>query len=986
MMQPINEVIFVIAVLFMAVLALTACKPARAADSGVPENLYKGELLNYPGAYAFELPRPSIILVSDANLDDLQNPEKVVDLSCTFDKYERSLRQVCEEAKNMGARTLIVAYDHFFAQYRPGQHAPRQYTSDSDEFISRIAKIGAFAQNYGLGLELSVISPLELGVVFAKKTGQAGRWVHYREGSRDASTGNYNVALWRQKQWTNNKGIIDIVPDGIRVLAFREADSSGNLAVNPDEIIDISETAKVDESSGVSTQGGGIPVQRIVVSGTGRTDLKNYNRVLVIQRYKTPEMDYFSPAAPQFMKQIIDKYAAAGVKLNALYSDEMHIQQDWSYWAHHDNGEFALRYLTDNMAAKFAELYGSQYRDMEKMMVYMESGQHDMSVGTWAKATNGHVTANTPNGVAEAALFRSRYFRLLQDQVTDIFTDAKHYAEQKMGHKLESRAHATWAESPTCDYVMNNGNKYEYTDSFIWSCTVQQAAAACADYFKWGDYLTGNGNDTAEGGFLDRNYWGLSLACSLGSINEVSNAYAAHWGMPGEVSQRRWMLANAVGASGSALFGVVQNMQHRRTDVLTLYPINLHTWDERFGSWMTQYAYTNYITQQKLLELAKWNAGSIEIMGYKYTTLCVHFEPFPSKKLLQQMSRFVDSGGKLVWSGPIPVLTAEGDSALPYWQSLFGVNVDPGTMLGQTANGKRVQFTGILKGLPEMTILTDKTVDRIYPVSLKSGTTLLATVAKQTVGSIKPGRNGGMAIFLGFRPRDDQAGSLGYETRYWFDTLTRIGAYPSTGKFAGINDNPEYLSRTTPYFVTRFPNGAVAIVDHLKDLEESWDGNFARDAKADAEIMKRLNLPPATITLKNYHVDGHVVSGTISGSLCFKTGKGGLEAFSGGNATDLVIDGQRLKLTDKPVEHIAFAPVPQNRQVPDGAVSMVRVHAPQGAVAYVPAGLVPQGAKLYCEGAKPGSKGEEISYSRKGSVVAIKLEPKHNQRWLYFVK
>ena len=173
-MQPINEAFCAIAMLFMAIMALAVCAPARAADSGVPENLYKAELLSYPGAYNFEMPRPSIILVSDANLDALQDPDKVVDLSCTFDKYERSLRQVCEEAKNMGARTLIVAYDHFFAQYRPGQHAPRQYTSDSDEFISRIAKIGAFAQNYGLGLELSVISPLELGVVFAKKN-RSGR-------------------------------------------------------------------------------------------------------------------------------------------------------------------------------------------------------------------------------------------------------------------------------------------------------------------------------------------------------------------------------------------------------------------------------------------------------------------------------------------------------------------------------------------------------------------------------------------------------------------------------------------------------------------------------------------------------------------------------------------------------------------------------------------------------------------------------------------
>jgi hypothetical protein len=86
-----------------------------------------------------------------------------------------------------------------------------------------------------------------------------------------------------------------------------------------------------------------------------------------------------------------------------------------------------------------------------------------------------------------------------------------------MGHRLESRAHATWAQSPTIDRWNTTGTpqqqqQYEYTSNFVWSNTVQQAASACYDYFKWGDFLTGNGNDHAEGGWLDRNYYGLMLA------------------------------------------------------------------------------------------------------------------------------------------------------------------------------------------------------------------------------------------------------------------------------------------------------------------------------------------------------------------------------------------------------------------------------------------------------------------------------------------
>ncbi len=55
---------------------------------------------------------------------------------------------------------------------------------------------------------------------------------------------------------------------------------------------------------------------------------------------------------------------------------------------------------------------------------------------------------------------------------------------------------------------------------------------------------------------------------------------------------------------------------HRDVNVLILYPMNLVAAEERFGSWMTQYAYANYITAEKLLELGKVNAdGFIEVNG-----------------------------------------------------------------------------------------------------------------------------------------------------------------------------------------------------------------------------------------------------------------------------------------------------------------------------------------------------------------------------------
>lgn len=70
----------------------------------------------------------------------------------------------------------------------------------------------------------------------------------------------------------------------------------------------------------------------------------------MVQEYNTAEMDYFSPKALPFLQGLIDKYAAAGVKLNGLYSDEMHIQGDWVYFKHHDDGEFTMRYVSDSFA------------------------------------------------------------------------------------------------------------------------------------------------------------------------------------------------------------------------------------------------------------------------------------------------------------------------------------------------------------------------------------------------------------------------------------------------------------------------------------------------------------------------------------------------------------------------------------------------------------------------------------------------------------
>jgi hypothetical protein len=956
----------------------------------VPENLYSGELVSYPGPWEFQLGRSGIILVSDEELEALSDPDKVLNLSVTFDKREASLRQICERGQSLGHRTLMVAFDHFFKQYRPGQDAPRRLMPDMDEYVERIAAIGTFAAQYGLGLELSLLSPLEIGPAYAAKTGESGVWMHYRKGLRDPETGAFSVQLWQQQQWVNNKGPIRIEDDGVRVFAFRESPIRGTpyRVVDPGSMREISDLAHVQPWDNLSMAHGDYRARRIRVHGEGRTDVGNLDRVLVVQQYRTPEMDYFSDRALPFLKGLIDQYADAGVKLNALYSDEMHIQQDWGYFSHHDHGEFAMRYVSDGLARRFAELYGDEYRDFAKYLIYFAYGQEDFANDLSARAGIMHVFGASPEAIRQTALLRSRYYHLLQDGVVELFVQAKRHAEQRMGHRLQARAHATWAESPTIDHwdtgqANSPRNRYEYTSNFVWSNTVHQAASACHDYFRWGDFLTGGGNDHTEGGWLDRDYLALALACSTGILNEVPYSYAAHWGMPREIARRRSSLARTFGTAGD-FHAAVQGMQHRDVDVLMLYPIDLVAVEERFGSWMTQYGYANVITQAKLLERGKVVDGAVEVAGRRFTTLVATFEPFPSSELLRLMGELAEGGGRAIWSGPPPVLTSAGESALTAWQELFGVEYAPGQNEGLMAPGRQVGFEGVLASVAPQIILTDLLVDRIYPVTPRESTSPVARVQGSVVGTHRALAGGGSATFLGYRPRDDQSRSLGYETRNWFEVLEALGAYPPTAGLEGVNDNTESVSRTSGYLACRFPNGAVSIANHLRELEEDWPGGFARDHEADRAYVEQHPPPSEELHLRDFPVNGQTVSYDGSQVVTFRVDEQGeLVAFAGHGCRQITIDGKQTLFADGAMPLVVWAPVAEERRVKGGAVLQIRVHG-SGTVR-IPSAAVPSDVELVAEGPTPGSRGEAVPSRREGNALVFEATGPASGRWLYAV-
>ena len=240
-----------------ALVAVIVLAGAPALAQEPREETHRSELVAWPGPWSFLLPHATIILVSDQELEALSDPDAVLNLTLGREPRMESLRQVCLRAQARGAHTLTLAFDHFFRQYRPGQDAPRRLMPDMDEYIRRVAAIGQFAQRYGLGLELSLLSPLEIGKAYAARTGESGVWMHYREGLRDPVTGAFSVQLWRHKRWANNKGPVDVEDAGVRAFAFRESRIPGTpyRVVDPAAMVEVTADVGVERFGNVEARG-----------------------------------------------------------------------------------------------------------------------------------------------------------------------------------------------------------------------------------------------------------------------------------------------------------------------------------------------------------------------------------------------------------------------------------------------------------------------------------------------------------------------------------------------------------------------------------------------------------------------------------------------------------------------------------------------------------------------------------------------------------
>jgi hypothetical protein len=79
-------------------ITISALPPAWRTFGAEPARL--PELaLSFPGPWQFSLPKSWIILVSDQQLEDLQEPDREVDLSMSSTPNLTTLRKICEGAR-----------------------------------------------------------------------------------------------------------------------------------------------------------------------------------------------------------------------------------------------------------------------------------------------------------------------------------------------------------------------------------------------------------------------------------------------------------------------------------------------------------------------------------------------------------------------------------------------------------------------------------------------------------------------------------------------------------------------------------------------------------------------------------------------------------------------------------------------------------------------------------------------------------------------
>ena len=894
--------------------------------------------------------RPDAPLFKDEQYGSGEVASGLYDPDTTLDSF-------MQDARDRHCDRIEVSYDFFF-----GGSARNNYP-DSELTVKAFKVVHDYAKKYGMAFGASLISPLDLCGKGAHLHNAPG--VTWQMQEAPVENGAYSVTCRRQLQWYNNKGPVHLTLKKVSAVAFDEEQIPGTdlYYVDENQIERIPDAAWKPLPDTQVTTGAGYGFDLIHISGAVPCDKK---RVLAILEYETPEIDYFEDKAQSYFNGVIDLHAQNGITYGGFYSDEMHIQFDWDLGTHFGQTEIHTRYMTPSLVDTFASLYGDKYHDMRKYMVYFTYGRGEGA----SFAPVQHVLGTDPDRIMDTWLFRKRYFELLSGRVVHLACAAKEYAESLFGGPIMTRAHATWQEAPTCDHVGDPKDgpvsRYDYLPTYDWGASIRENMSGCYDYFRWNEFLSGAGTDHAEGGFGDRDYYSQAFAASLGSLNRFEKAYSAMWGCPKPIVDRFYHVGAAYSAK-DLFHGLPQGMQHRESDVLVLYPTQLNYPEERFGTWISQYGYCNYITQEKLLEYGcATDDGRLLVNGRFYRALVAQYELFLSHEAMDMLESFAARGGRLIWTGAPALYYDDGASCRDRFLALFGLSDVASPALPTFCQGAVVQFTGPLSGISPMEVPTALRPDGIYPATPSTGVPA-ALCGGQTVGVKK-----GNCLYLGFRVRDDQSGSTGRDIDTLYRVLLAMGGY-SEGSLEAASRDPQ-----ARYIMNRFPNGCVTVANHYRAFEErGWKGGFFRDEEADKKALEGRQLPSESIELTDECILGHRVTCSAFGALSYRF-DGRLTAFAAGKATGITLDGTAYTLSDRPVD-LSFAQV-EKRFVAPGIQNLVMARAEGPCTLTLPVSFAPKKA-LACTVDWQNAQ-DPVTFTCRNGSVTLTVDDALAGRWI----
>ena len=174
------------------------------------------------------------------------------------------------------------------------------------------------------------------------------------------------------------------------------------------------------------------------------------------------------------------------------------------------------------------------------------------------------------------------------------------------------------------------------------------------------------------------------------------------------------------------------------------------------------------------------------------------------------------------------------------------------------------------------------------------------------------------------------------------------------------------------------------IAAHYRTHVESWPGGFHRDQKQDADILARNPLPSDDLDLRGFEVNGYRID--YRGKLVMGFRLGGnarLDGFAGYECAAIRINGTEHVFADRPLAHIAWAPVDPGRRVAGGAILELWVHGQARVKVPVPSGI--EGGQLVFQGTRLGAAGDRIDARIENGRLEFAAEEGWPQKHLYLL-